>query len=545
MKKRFFSIVLLFFPAIIFAYTGQVTGSVNAPGDYPSGLTWDGKHLWVTDFKTDKIYQIDKDGKVIRYIESPAYWPVGLAFDGKYLWNSDAKGQIPQGDEYHNGKIYKIDPEDGTVLKTVPAPTPSPAGLTWDGEYLWCVDDIHRKLIRFDPNDGTTIDEYPSPAGSPQGITFDGEYLWVSDRSKDEIYMVNPQNGNVIIIADAPGKYSRDLCYDGKNLWNVDFITKKIYKLKIYDDEKFIKTGKSEQEIFYKHLTTNFGPGMIKRMDVQIALPVDRPNQKVESEFDFTPAVAGIDEDKWGQKTAHFVFENIPAGQKREAVVHYKITTWNVRYFIYPDKVGGEDMIPEKIKSIYLADNVKYGINDPVIKNAVTKAVGNEKNLYWKMRKIFNYIIGHMYYERVGGWNTAPTVLARGNGSCSEYSFVFISMCRSAGIPARYVGSIAKRGDDRTLDDVFHRWVEVFLPNYGWIPVDPSGGDQPSRRGQASRIGFVSNRFVITTQSGGGSETMDWNYNSNEYYSTQPKTNVAVDYFGEWREMSNPGKSTK
>ena len=251
MKKRFFSIVLLFFPAIIFAYTGQVTGSVNAPGDYPSGLTWDGKHLWVTDFKTDKIYQIAKDGKVIRYIESPAYWPVGLAFDGKYLWNSDAKGQIPQGDEYHNGKIYKIDPEDGTVLKTVPAPTPSPAGLAWDGEYLWCVDDIHRKLIRFDPKDGTTIDEYPSPAGSPQGITFDGEYLWVSDRSKDEIYMVNPQNGNVIIIADAPGKYSRDLCYDGKNLWNVDFITKKIYKLKIYDDEKFIKTGKSELVIFY------------------------------------------------------------------------------------------------------------------------------------------------------------------------------------------------------------------------------------------------------------------------------------------------------
>jgi len=107
-------------------------------------------------------------------------------------------------------------------------------------------------------------------------------------------------------------------------------------------------------------------------------------------------------------------------------------------------------------------------------------------------------------------------------------------MCRAAGIPARYVGTIAKRGDNRAIDDVFHRWVEVYLPNYGWIPVDPSGGDQPSPAAQAAHIGYVSNRFVITTQSAGGSDTMGWNYNSNEYYSTEPKTNVAIDYFGEW-----------
>ena len=52
-----------------------------------------------------------------------------------------------------------------------------------------------------------------------------------------------------------------------------------------------------------------------------------------------------------------------------------------------------------------------------------------------------------MYYERSGGWNTAPIVLERGNGSCSEYTFVFISMCRAAGVPARYVGSVVERGE--------------------------------------------------------------------------------------------------
>lgn len=538
MKKRYgYAMgVMMLLPAMVWAYTGEVLTSFTTPGDYPSGLTWDGHHLWVTDFQTDKIYQLDKNGKVLRSIESPAYWPTGLAFDGKYLWNSDVKGQIPQGDEYHNGKIYKIDPKDGFVLKTITAPTPSPIGLAWDGSYLWCVDNIHRKLIQFDPNDGTTIKEFPSPAGSPQGITFDGKYLWISDRSQDEIYCVNPKTGNVFLIAKAPGKYSRDLCYDGKNLWNVDFITKKIYKLRI-DNEKFVRSNATEEQITYRHLTTNFGPGKIHQMDVQIALPVDRPNQKIENRFSYSPAKPEIAIDNWGQKTAHFIFREIPSGEKREAVVRYKITTYNVRYFIFPDKVGGEKEIPEKVRSLYLQDNAKYEIHDPVITRAVASAVGNETNLYWKMRDIFNYIIKNMYYKRVGGWNTAPTVLARGNGSCSEYSFLFISMCRSAGIPARYVGTIAKRGDNRTIDDVFHRWVEVYLPHYGWVPVDPSGGDQSTPRGQAAHIGFVSNRFVITTQSGGGSETMGWNYNSNEYYTTDPKTNVDVDYYGEWMNV--------
>jgi len=536
MKNQLILVAFLLAPFLGMGYTGEVLDSVNAPGNYPSGLTWDGDHLWVCDFQDDKIYRLDETGKVVHSIESPAYWPSGLAFDGKYLWNSDVKGLIPRGDEYHEGRIFKIDPADGTILNTLAAPTPSPMGLAWDGHYLWCVDNLYHKLIQFDPEDGTTIKEYPSPAGKPQGITFDGKYLWISDRGTDEIYMVNPENGNVIIIAQAPGEYARGLTYDGNSLWNVDFETRKIYKLSVYDDELYVRTHPSKEHITFRHLTTCFGPGTVKQMDVHIALPEERANQTIDTPFKYTPEVTDVATDNLGQKTARFVFKNIRQGGNREAVVEYDVTTYNVRYFIYPDKVGGMDEIPENIKDLYLKDNAKYEINDPVITTAVAKAVGNETNVYRRMRKIYNYIIANMYYERVGGWNTAPTVLARGNGSCSEYSFVFISMCRSAGIPARYVGSIAKRGDNRTLDDVFHRWVEVYLPRYGWIPVDPSGGDQSSPRGQASRIGYVSNRFVITTQSGGGSETMGWNYNVNQFYVAEPKANVAVDYYGEWEQ---------
>lgn len=75
--------------------------------------------------------------------------------------------------------------------------------------------------------------------------------------------------------------------------------------------------------------------------------------------------------------------------------------------------------------------------------------------MYKIVKGIYYYLHEKLYYERSGGWNTAPTVLERGNGSCSEYTFVFISMCRAAGVPARYVGSVVERGESASMDEVF------------------------------------------------------------------------------------------
>jgi transglutaminase-like putative cysteine protease len=256
----------------------------------------------------------------------------------------------------------------------------------------------------------------------------------------------------------------------------------------------------------------------------------------LNAEVSYTPDYTAIVTDKWDQKTAHFSKENIAPGKTMETNMNVECTTYDVRWFIYPDEVGSLDQVPEDIKDRYLANNEKYQYEHPVIQDAVEKAVDkNEKNPYWIARDLFNYLIDNMYYEMVGGWNTAPAVLERGNGSCSEYTFVYIAMCRSVGIPARYVGSVVVRGDQASLDDVFHRWVEIYLPNYGWIPVDPSGGDQKQPRDQANYIGHLSNRFLITTQSGGGSETMEWTYNSNDSWITEPKTFVVSDHFADWK----------
>ncbi|MGC9331440.1 MAG: transglutaminase domain-containing protein [Bacteroidales bacterium] len=537
MKNCILITLMIIFSIPAYSYTGATVKKFPTPGDFPTGLCYDGNSLWLADRKLNQIIIINpENGKQTGSIPSPGYWPTGITWDGEFLWCIDIKGGIPLAENY-KGIAYKLDPENGNIMHQINLPCSKPQGLTWDGEYLWVSDDASNRIIQFSPEDGTTIKSFASPASQPMGLTFDGTYLWLSDRGTDEIYMISQETGDVLLIIDAPGKHARGMAWDGEFLWNVDWQDKTIYKLIRKDDEKMRRSDPRTSLVKITHRTTNFGPGKVLSLDVHFALGNNRDNQEIVGEPKFTQRPTDFPEDHWGQKTAHYHFEDISSGESREVTMTNKVKLWDIRYFIFPDQVGSLETIPSDIKELYLANHEKYQTDHPVIQKGVKEAVGDEKNPYKIARKIYQYVMDNMYYEMSGGWNNAPVVLERGNGSCSEYTFVYIAMCRAAGLPARYVGSVVVRGDDTSMDDVYHRWAEIYLPNYGWIPVDPSGGDQDSPRAQANYFGHLANRFFITTQSGGGSETMEWTYNTNEFYTTEPQTHVVVEHFADWNEL--------
>ncbi len=69
---------------------------------------------------------------------------------------------------------------------------------------------------------------------------------------------------------------------------------------------------------------------------------------------------------------------------------------------------------------------------------------------------------------------------------------------------------------------------------YGWVPIDPQGGDKSAPRDRAMNIGRLSNRFLITTCGGGDSEYLGWTYNYDQTYQTDPQVQVSVECFAEW-----------
>ena len=535
MKKLYISFLFLLNVLLSIGNPGFVLKQFKAPGKFCTGLTYDGRYLWVADRETDLIYKVDTlDGHILKTLAAPAYWTTGLAWDGKYLWAVDERGGIPKGDEFFSGYLYMIDTATGKILHATELSFSAPQDITFEGNYLWLLDKKTNKLVKINPYDGTSIIEYESPAYGCTGLCFDGKYLWVSNNYRNEIYMVNPADGSVIMILSSPDEYPRGMAYDGKYLWLVDSQTDMIYKIVRKDKDIFTRISHRTAKLNFNQEVMNFGPGMINNMDMYIAIPQNLINQDIIGNITYSQNPDNILTDKWGQKVAHFYFENIKAGEKKQIGMQVNATMYDVRYFIFPEEVGTIKEIPKELKKLYLEDEEKYDINNAVIKNAVMEAVGSETNVYWIVRNIYFYVHKNLDYERVGGWNTAPTVLSRGSGSCSEYSFVFISMCRNAGVPARYVGSVVERGETTSMDEVYHRWVEVYMPNYGWIPVDPSGGDEALAASKANCFGHISKRFLITTIGGGNSEYLDWNYNSNIHYTSDPKTFVVTESYGDW-----------
>lgn len=523
-------IIIILFSVLIqsdvSATPGDISREIPLEIAHVTGVTWDGSRFWVADRKIDMFCEIDPEsGKILRSLESPGYFPSGLAWDGKLLWSTDPS----------EGKIFATDLSTGKTVRTLDSPSPSPMGITWDGKYLWICDNRLDRISRIDPADGTTIISFPSPARDPRGLVFDGSYIWCSDRMRDEIYMIHPETGHVILILDAPGPFCWGLAWKDGRLVNADYQKDALFELIVKDDEHFRTHSPRRASIDFTTEAIIQGAGKIESLDINYAVPSDRPNQKLLTDLVFDPAPDKISEDSWGQRIAVFHFEGLEPAGSVEVTMQAKLETSAIRYYIYPEDVGTK--IPDSIAKRYLADDIKYDIDHPYIRSVVEKVVGDEENLYWKARKLYQHLIENMVYELAGGWNTAPTVLERGNGSCSEYSFSFIALCRAAGVPARYVGSLVVRGDDASYDDVFHRWNEIYLPGYGWIPVDANAGDKDLPADQAAAFGGISNRFLVTTEGGGGSEYLGWSYNHENKWISSGKCSVRFEAIAEWEPL--------
>ncbi len=521
-------VLILTLAASVLATPGDTVRTIPAPYRCSQGLAFDGKQLWCVDRLSDQIYAVNPaSGAITDSIPSPGYIPRGLAFDGKLLWIADAE----------EPRLFAINPATKVVERTIPCPVANPTGMAWDGKRLWIGGEGYDKIDLISADDGTTIVSIPSPTSHTNGMTFDGTYLWVSDRFADRIFMVTPQRGDVVLSLAAPGPHSWGLAWDGKNLWNVDYQTDRIYQLVLDDGVPYQRKNEKAQRVDFLHQVRNFGPDTVKTLDVYMAIPENSAGQDLQGKPEFDPPVTDVLTDKWGQKVAHFRFTNLGPDKFTNVRMTVAAKMYETRYFVFPDKVGKLADIPKDIRDKYLVDDTKFDIGSTTIRTAVQEAVGLETNPYWIARRIMQYCVDKLTYELSGGWNVAPAILERGTGSCSEYTFVYISMCRAAGLPARYAGAIVVRNDDASYDDVFHRWVEVYLPGYGWVPVDPSRGDSKWPSDVAGSVGYLNNGCLITTVGGGGSEYMEWGYNGNERWTSQGRCKVVVENIGEWTPL--------
>jgi hypothetical protein len=88
------------------------------------GITWDGTYLNIMGWTSPTIYQMDRNGKLIKTIILNQGGGGGIAWDGSHFW-------VPGG-----YKIYKYNIE-GNLVGSIYAASDGTWDLTWDGKYLW------------------------------------------------------------------------------------------------------------------------------------------------------------------------------------------------------------------------------------------------------------------------------------------------------------------------------------------------------------------------------------------------------------------------
>ena len=97
-----------------------------------------------------------------------------------------------------------------------------------------------------------------------------------------------------------------------------------------------------------------------------------------------------------------------------------------------------------------------------------------------KARAIYDYVIDNVRYAKQGIYGTGDANYAcdSKSGNCTEFHSLFISLARSAGIPARFaVGAAIPSNRNEGGVDGYHCWAEFYAEDKWW-PVDISEADK-------------------------------------------------------------------
>ena len=162
------------------------------------------------------------------------------------------------------------------------------------------------------------------------------------------------------------------------------------------------------------------------------------------------------------------------AGKPTQFKVEYDYTAQAVRFDVKPDEVRPIDPNDPTLREFTReAPHVAF---TPELRRLSQQIVGDETNPYWKAKKCFDWIAGHIKYSYAIEYSTIRNISeycrSKGYGDCGQEALLFIALCRLNGIPARWQSGWNTFSGDKSN----HDWSEIYLAPYGWMPVDPYMG---------------------------------------------------------------------
>jgi transglutaminase-like putative cysteine protease len=215
-------------------------------------------------------------------------------------------------------------------------------------------------------------------------------------------------------------------------------------------------------------------PEGAKKVAVWIPYPKSDEHQEITNLELNSPFPTKVTQDpEYGNRVVYLEVENPKQPFQVEISFNVRRKEYVHRDFDKKEPAATEAKAPAR----YLEPDHLVPLNERIRKLAVEVTSGRKTDLD-KARAIYDYVVANMKYDKTGtGWGNGDILWAcdAKRGNCTDFHALFIGLCRSVGIPARFSIGFplpAPRGAGEIQG--YHCWAEFFLDGYGWVPVDTS-----------------------------------------------------------------------
>jgi transglutaminase-like putative cysteine protease len=169
-----------------------------------------------------------------------------------------------------------------------------------------------------------------------------------------------------------------------------------------------------------------------------------------------------------------YLEQPVQAGEPTKFQIAYTYSASGVYFALNPAEVRPLDLTDPVLKEF--TQQAPHVVFSDKIRTLAAAIAGNQTNPMLEAKAFYDWIAGNIQYSLAREYSTLTNIsdycLSHRYGDCGQEALLFITLCRSRGIPARWQTGWNTFPGAKDI----HDWTEIYLPPYGWVPVDPWAG---------------------------------------------------------------------
>lgn len=221
-------------------------------------------------------------------------------------------------------------------------------------------------------------------------------------------------------------------------------------------------------------------------VSIIMPIPLQSSYQKLLGRYKITPPVGKIKRETRFQNQYIYWSENLRPKESKTFELKCNVSV----------KARSEALKSDTNLSVFLRSD-KF-IDAKSVLRISNELVGNTKDTFEKIKLLNDYVINNLEYgSPIKGLYTIKEALKNDKVDCGGFDVLLASLCIAQKIPTRIICGFFTGYNKNEM----HAWLEIFLPNKGWIVADPSIEklSRERRTKKFAKLGFVgSDRIALS-----------------------------------------------